>query len=117
MQQPDEFAVLPGMTATVDIDFSGLMAKSTTRWVPAGAVQADTGLQPQVWILDPDTMTVAARQVEVGEIVGDYMAVTSGLEGGEEIVTVGAAYLAQGMAVTRMEDSEQAVPRNDEPGQ
>jgi hypothetical protein len=41
--------------------------------------------------------------------------VNDGLEGGEEIVSVGAPYLAEGMRVTRMLASEQAEPRADDP--
>jgi hypothetical protein len=43
---------------------------------------------------------------------GDRIEITSGLEGGEEIVAVGASHLAQGMRVSRMATSEQAVPRS-----
>ncbi len=46
---------------------------------------------------------------------GDRIAITSGLQGGEEIVAVGASYMAQGMKVSRMKQSEQAVPRADDP--
>ena len=41
--------------------------------------------------------------------------VFEGLDGGEEIVAVGAPYLSEGMAVTRMALSEQAIPRADYP--
>jgi hypothetical protein len=41
--------------------------------------------------------------------------VTDGLAGGEEIVAVGAPYLAQGMKVSRMALTEQAAPRAGDP--
>jgi RND family efflux transporter MFP subunit len=117
MPQPSEFTVLPGMTAQVDVDFSGLMVKETATWVPSGAVQADAELEARVFVLDPQLMQVRSRPVSVGRVSGSMIEVLSGLDGGEEIVAVGAAYLADGMRVTRMRGGEQAEPRSgDLPG-
>jgi hypothetical protein len=46
---------------------------------------------------------------------GNQVEIRSGLSGGEEIVAVGASYLAEGMRVSRMATSEQAVPRAGDP--
>ena len=85
------------------------------KWVPARAVQADSGLKPRVWVLDSKTMTVSSKEVEIGRMSGRMIQIYGGLEGGEEIVAVGAPYLAEGMNVTRMAQTEQAVPRSDDP--
>jgi multidrug efflux pump subunit AcrA (membrane-fusion protein) len=114
MDAPTDFNVLPGMTATVVLDLSGVVDKEGVKWVPVRSVQADSGLQPRVWILDPETMTVSSRPVTIGRMSGRMIEVREGLEGGEEIVAVGAPYLAEGMAVTRMAISEQAEPRADD---
>ena len=111
MAAPTSFTVLPGMTATVLLDLSELVILDSVKWVPARAVQADSGLNPRVWLLDPDTMTVSSREVSIGRMSGSMIEITEGLSGGEEIVAVGAPYLAEGMRVTRMADTEQAVPR------
>jgi len=84
--------------------------------VPVRAVQADSGLEPRVWVLDPQSMTVSSQKVTIGRMSADMIEVTSGLAGGEEIVAVGAPYLAEGMKVTRMAQTEQAVPRAGDPG-
>ena len=115
MDSPGDFTVLPGMTATVTLDLTDLIASERARWVPVRAVQADSGLQPRVWVLDPASMTVSSREVTIGRMSGDRIRVTEGLSGGEEIVAVGAPYLAEGMRVSRMKLSEQAVPRSDDP--
>jgi RND family efflux transporter MFP subunit len=115
MEAPTSFNVLPGMTASVVLDISHLVNDEGARWVPVRAVQADSALSPRVWVLDPETMTVAPRDVVIGRMSGNMIEIISGLEGGEEIVAVGAPYLAEGMRVTRMESTEQAVPREDEP--
>lgn len=117
MAAPTEFTVLPGMTAKVVLDLSELAAQttSTATWVPVRAVQGDEGLNPRVWVLDPATMTVSSRPVTVGRMSGRSIEVTGGLKGGDEIVAVGAPYLAEGMHVTRMQQPEQAEPRADDP--
>lgn len=114
MDAPEAFNVLPGMTATVTLDLTSVVKSENVRWVPARAVQGDSGLVPRVWVLDPDAMTVSAREVEIGRLSGRSVEVLSGLEGGEEIVAVGAPYLSEGMKVTRMPMSEQADPRSDD---
>jgi multidrug efflux pump subunit AcrA (membrane-fusion protein) len=105
------------MTTTVLLDLSRLIAAESDliKRVPVRAVQGDSGLQSRVWILDPDSMTVSARPVVIGRMSGDQIEVTEGLVGGEEIVAVGAPYLAEGMKVSRMAATEQAVPRADDP--
>jgi RND family efflux transporter MFP subunit len=111
MPQPDEFTLLPGMTAEVELDFTGLLRDAPVTWVPAQAVQADAALAPRVWVLDGEAMAVRSRPVETGRLAGNMIEITSGLSGGEELVSAGAAYLSEGMAVTRLETGEQAVPR------
>lgn len=115
MQAPKSFTVLPGMTATVTLDLSRLITGERSKWVPVRAVQADSGLNPRVWVLDPQSMTVSARPVTIGRMSGGNIQVTGGISGGEEIVAVGAPYLAEGMRVSRMAVTEQAVPRAHDP--
>lgn len=115
MDAPSDFNVLPGMTANVVIDLSEVVDKDAVKWIPARAVQADSGLKPRVWVLDAETMTVTSRSVEVGRMSGRSIQVLDGLDGGEEIVSVGGPYLAEGMLVTRMKLTEQATPRADDP--
>lgn len=115
MEAPTAFTVLPGMTTTVLLDLSRLMGSESVKRVPVRAVQADSGLQPRVWVLDPQSMTVSGRAVTIGRMSRGMIEISDGLEGGEEVVAVGAPYLAEGMRVTRMAATEQAVPREDDP--
>jgi multidrug efflux pump subunit AcrA (membrane-fusion protein) len=115
MPQPKDFTVLPGMTASVFLDLSRVVSTDTAKWVPIGAVVADGELDARVWVLDDKTMTVSERPVKIGRMSGSNIEVSSGLVGGEEIVSVGAAYLAEGMQVSRMILTEQAEPRADDP--
>ena len=115
MPAPTNFTVLPGMTATVALDLSALVTYEKVKWIPARSVQADSGLKPRIWVLDPETMTVFAQDVSIGRMSGSMIEITDGLSGGEEIVSVGAPYLAEGMQVTRMTVTEQAAPRVSDP--
>lgn len=116
MLSPKKFPVLPGMTANVTVDFGRIIqSASSIHLVPATAVVADSELSSQLWVLDPQAMTVSSRKVKVGAMTGDRIEVFDGVRGGEEIVSVGAAYLSEGMRVSRMQRSEQAVPRADDP--
>jgi len=115
MNSPEDFTVLPGMTASVSVDFADVIVSDGSKWVPVRAVQADTGLTPRVWVLNPEDMTVSSREVSIGRMSEGRIEITGGLEGGEEIIEVGAPYLAEGMRVTRMAKAEQAIPRADDP--
>jgi RND family efflux transporter MFP subunit len=108
---PKEVTVLPGMTASVTVDLSKALNEQVVYYVPITAVVADTKLNSRVWIVDEATMTVHERPVTLGRMVGSSVEVTDGLEPGLRIVTAGAAYLAEGMQVTLMKQSEQAEPR------
>lgn len=111
MPQPSDFTVLPGMTAQVELDFTGLLIKDRVTWIPARAVQGDESLTPRVFVLDEENMVVRSRQVTTGRMSGNMIEVLDGLAGGEEIVEAGASYLSEGMRVTRMRTGEQAIPR------
>ncbi|WP_299496719.1 efflux RND transporter periplasmic adaptor subunit [uncultured Shewanella sp.] len=114
MPSPKAFTVLPGMTVNVVIDFSKFTQSKPVYWLPASAVVADPVLDSRVWVLDPATMTVSSQAVKIGRMRGDEIQVTQGVTANEEVVAVGATYLAEGMKVSRMAQTEQAVPREDD---
>jgi RND family efflux transporter MFP subunit len=108
---PKEVTVLPGMTASVIVDLSKLLNEKAVYYVPITAVSADNELTSRVWTVDEASMTVHERPVTLGRMVGSSVEVTDGLEPGLRIVTAGAAYLAEGMQVTLLKQTEQAAPR------
>ncbi len=108
---PDELTVLPGMTASVSVDLPKTVDQRAVYYVPIAAVSGDNELAPRIWIVDEDTMTVHERPVTLGRMIGSSIEITEGLEPGLRIVTAGAAYLAEGMMVTLMRQTEQAEPR------
>ena len=66
--------------------------------IPASAL-ARVNQQPAVWIVDPATMTVKPRNVEVLRFDPGTVAVASGLDTGEIIVTAGVQALHPGQKV------------------
>jgi RND family efflux transporter MFP subunit len=111
MDQWEQGVVLPGMTASVTVDFGNYIDTGTVVTVPVSAVVGDYKLDPQVWTVDETKMTVSPRTVKVGRMSGDGIEVLEGLEPGARIVTAGTPFLVDGMQVRLMPEVEQAAPR------
>lgn len=110
MPQPNDFTLLPGMTALVR---AVINAKPGTHVdvpisVPAIAVKTSPEGDKIVWVVDADDMTVHPKKVNVGSMRGTQaIEVLEGLEGGERVVVAGLAQLSDGMKVRFWEDQEQ----------
>ena len=95
VEVPPGSVILPGMVgrviASADINATDIM-------IPLTAVAAKPNGDPFVWIVGSDNVT-AARDVELGAASGDKVAVISGLEAGELIVSAGVSHILDGMAV------------------
>lgn len=98
---PDDVTILPGMTARVVAD-ALTAADGAGLMVPVEAVFSDSSSKSFVWVVGGD-MKVARRQVACGALAGGGIAVTSGLEPGEEIAVSGIAHLRDGMSVRRFD--------------
>lgn len=83
-----------GMSATVE---AGGKAQSRLA-VPQSALFRVNG-RPQVWVVDRERGTVAARTVALGALAGERATIESGLAAGEWVVTAGVHKLAPGQAV------------------
>jgi len=110
MPAPEEFTVLPGMTTNVTVDLSRFSKTKPVFLVPSSAVDSSSKLEALLWVLDADSMTVSGRKIRIGRLTGNMIEVLEGLEGNEEVVSVGTTYVAEGMRVSRMIQSEQAAP-------
>ena len=101
-EAPSDIAVLPGMTAKGSLEVPG-GGDGSGFSIPARAVLEDQGNQPYVWRVGSD-MTVEKVTVQVGELSGDQIEITSGLSTGDEIAVSGVHQLRAGMSVRRFED-------------
>lgn len=98
MPAPLGVSLFPGMSCTVVHYFPvSTEGEVETFEVPAGAVLDDAG-KHFVWQVDGDG-AVHRREVTVGELVGDRIQVTSGLELGLTIATAGVHVLREGEKV------------------
>ena len=100
-QGPTDIPLLPGMTARV----RGKFQTAGEVRIPVTALAATPDAEPKVWVVDPETMTVSARVVELGQMTGNDVSVTYGLYAGEMIAITGATQLAEGMQVSRFDGS------------
>lgn len=106
---PEDLNVLPGMSATVTSDLSSLykqeMANLTL--VPIEAVFSaeeeplDSEFK-QVWAVNPESMRASRRDVKVGQLTGNRISITEGLEEGEMIISAGVNAVEEGMWVRPM---------------
>ena len=82
MPNPEGILVLPGMSVDVAIDLSQIMRK-TTAWpqVPVEAVFNPDGKDSaHVWRFNPEDGTVSAVPVTLGQVIGNGVEITAGLE-------------------------------------
>jgi len=84
-----------GMTASV---FAPDVEGSRAIRLPLTAIYYKGG-QPLVWVVDTSTSQVATRAVNLGAAQNDHVLVTSGLVGGETVVTAGVHMLHAGQKV------------------
>ncbi|MDF3931145.1 efflux RND transporter periplasmic adaptor subunit [Pseudomonas citronellolis] len=105
IERPQDATLLPGMSATIEVDFSQLgRAAAPVLRVPVEAVfSADDGApgHSQVWVVSGDdaNLRVARREVRLGQPGRDGIQVLDGLQPGERIVAAGTAELRDGQHV------------------
>jgi hypothetical protein len=73
--------------------------------IPASSLTAADGA-PAVWVLDPDTSTVALRSVVIEQSGLAEVAVSEGLAPGDLVVTAGVQTLRPGQKVRLLHDPE-----------
>ncbi len=103
---PDDVNIKPGMTATVRIHVQPkqqLAAGRSSISIPASATFTDESGKAFVWVVDPGSMTVSRAPVQLGDLSGDRVFVSSGLESGQQIAVSGVHQLRDGMRVRRQD--------------
>lgn len=98
-EPPDDVSILPGMTARV---IAQPLTDDVIR-LPSHAAFADESGAAQVWIVDPSTMKVQRRPVQLGELTGSDVEITDGLLKGDQVAVSGVSQLRDGVQVRRYE--------------
>lgn len=93
---PANLPLKSGLVAKLTVVPSSANAGSRV-YVPIGAIVEGDGRTAQLFVLDKDH--ARRRDVEVAFIEGDNVALNSGVEAGEQIITDGAHYLEDGEQV------------------
>ena len=104
MQAPSDLNLLPGMTATVTMNYRRAAVLGPNISVPVSAVVQDSKGESIVWSIGPDG-TVSARAVRTGAISGGLIEITEGLQPGDRIAAAGASHLREGMKVRDLGDA------------
>jgi RND family efflux transporter MFP subunit len=103
MPNPDNQNILPGMTASVEVEITASKDNLPVITVPISALVTNADKSFYVWIFDPETQLVTRRAVEIGSPVGQGVPITRGLASGELVVATGASQLQAGMKVRMMD--------------
>ena len=104
MQQDAGFPVKPGMNAVVRGEGALPDAGDGGYLVPVTAVGGGAEGDSFVWVVDSSSSKVSRRKVTPGEIVGESIVITEGLEAGERIAVTAANLLREGMQVEQLRD-------------
>ncbi len=108
MPKPDKIVVLPGMTASVEVDLTQYLTTNHSFYLPVSAVVADVNLKATVWVVDEDKMEVLPVSVKVGVMKDNSIQITEGLKYGQRVVVAGVPFLYKGLKVSLWKQTEQA---------
>ncbi len=98
LPRPEQGSILPGMSANF-VPGREVVEAQALFFLPVEAIQAMPDGRSYVWVLDPERSTVQRRLIEPGRLSGDSIEVLEGLQPGDRVITLGAAYLAEGARV------------------
>jgi RND family efflux transporter MFP subunit len=96
---PDGARFARGLVAKVSLALTGGSDGVARTMMPVTAIVEADGSSATVFVVDPRDSVARRRQVTVGQIVGDRVVVADGLTPGEQVITDGAAWLADGEPV------------------
>jgi RND family efflux transporter MFP subunit len=98
-----------GQTATVAMSVPSRAGQGLL--LPLQALVEHQG-QSNVWVLNPQTMTVKRQPVITAEVSGNLVLVARGLQAGQEVVTAGVHVLTPGQKVKRLSVSQAAAAQH-----
>ena len=99
-----KLALAPGVAlplgATLNVRAPGLTsAVASAIKLPTSALRQE-GQGTAVWVLDEASMTVNSQAVQLGQVDGNEVVVSSGLKPGQKVVSAGVHVLSPGQKVT-----------------
>lgn len=94
-----------GLVAKVTLAIADAAQSEPRTVVPLTAIVEANGPAATVYVVDARDHVARRKQIAVGPIVGNRVIVTAGLDAGEQVVTDGAAWLADGKPVRLVGDA------------
>lgn len=110
MAPPPGLRILPGMTATLVLEFD--QGVSETVEIPPTALVVAADGRYFVWLFDRDSGMVTRRYVDAGVPRAESVTISAGLASGELIVAAGAQQLRDGMRVRALDVGSGDGPGN-----
>lgn len=102
LAQPYDGTILPGKTVSVRVSLVDDMIREAMT-LPVSAVDTTPDGDFRVWIYDGETQSVSAREVALGDVSEDYIALRNGVSPGEQVVAAGAHLMREGLRVRPFE--------------
>ncbi|WP_163836052.1 efflux RND transporter periplasmic adaptor subunit [Spartinivicinus ruber] len=102
MPAPKGMNILPGMSATITIDFAKISRPSSENAVivPVAAVDnPDQDNKAVVWRYNSELQTVEPVEVTLGQLLDEGVQVLTGIKPGDKIVVAGIQHLKAGLKV------------------
>ncbi len=101
MPTPNNVNILPGMTATITINYTNNnnISKKLSYSIPVTSIFTDPNQNSFVWLVDPNNNKISAVKIIRGELKNDKIQITSGLKSGDTIVTAGVHLLREGQEI------------------
>jgi RND family efflux transporter MFP subunit len=96
--------LLPGMTATVTVNYRRASSLGSPILVPIAAVFKDSTGEQVAWVIGPD-QTVTRRPVKLGTATGGRIEIVKGLKPGDRVAVAGVSFLREGMKVRDLGDA------------
>lgn len=90
--------ITPGVRATVTLKISN-KNNAEVLGVPVSALVTETDNSMSVWVYNPKTQRIHHQNVTVGPLVDGWIAVLSGLESGQKVVSAGVTQMKEGLLV------------------
>jgi len=104
MMSPPGLNLLPGMTATVTVNYRRAGILGDRILVPISAVYNDAAGEQVAWVIGAE-QTATRRKVKLGDVTGGQIEVLDGLQPGDRIAVAGVTFLREGMKVRDLGDA------------
>jgi len=104
MLVPEGVNLLPGMTATVTMNYRRASILGGRIFVPVSAIFEVAPGEQVAWIIGQD-QTVKRSAVKTGAVSGGRIEIVDGLQSGDRIAVAGVTFLREGMKVRDLGDA------------